>query len=547
MSDSISAPSSSPASPEPAQSPPTPGPKTGALSPDWIELLYEITRQFASTLELDEVLGKVLTLTVRAVKADAGSVFLLDTGGRVVRSILARGDLPPQIKYPFIETIMHKGFAGWVYQNRQAGIIADTLTDPRWHFFPDDAVVTRSAIAAPLIRRDFAIGVMTMMHPAPGAFTRRQLQLLEAIAAQAASAIENAALYTNAANERSMLQAIIASARDNVIVIDAKDRLILVNTMAQRSLGLSGPFQGKLFADVFRAPALVDFYNAALKKEEQSLHEVRLEDGRVFDCALTHIPNVGKVLSMHDVTAFKLLDALKSEFVSHVAHDLKAPLGVMQGYAWLLIDLPGLNDEARSYVQHITDSITRMRALIDNVLDLGRIEMGIRSEFHSVSVGSVVQDSIKNMHTLAREKRIALAAEIEHDLPAVYGSALRLGQAVTNLVGNALKFTPPGGSVKVQARLDGGRVTVRVIDDGPGIPPHLHARLFQKFARLGQGVTQKNEGHGLGLAIVKSVVDAHSGRVWAESQPGQGSTFAFSLPPLEDGEEETPAAGSSLA
>jgi signal transduction histidine kinase len=150
-----------------------------------------------------------------------------------------------------------------------------------------------------------------------------------------------------------------------------------------------------------------------------------------------------------------------------------------------------------------------------------------------VSIASVVQDSLKNMQTLAREKRIALTTQVESGLPDVYGSALRLGQAVNNLVGNALKFTPPGGSVHVQAGLDVGHVVVRVIDDGPGIPPRLHARLFQKFARLGQGATQKNEGHGLGLAIVKSVVDVHGGRVWAESQPGKGSMFAFSIPPLE--------------
>ena len=507
-------------------------PKTGGLSPDWVELLYEVTRQFASSLELDEVLGKVLTLTVRAVKANAGSVFLLDTSGRVVRSILARGDLAPQIKYPLVLTVMNKGFAGWVYQRRQAGIITDTSADERWHFFSDDSVVTRSAIAAPLIRRDIVIGIMTMMHPEPSWFNKRQLQLLEAIAAQAASAIENAALYTNATNERSTLQAIIAGARDTVVVTDVKDRLLLVNPMAQHSLGVADQNRGRPFSDVFQEPALVEFYNSA-SGDEHALREVRFEDGRVFDCALARIPNVGKVLTMHDITTLKQLDSLKSEFVSHVAHDLKAPLGVMQGYTWLLNDHPDLQDEARSYVQQIIESITRMRGLIDNILDIGRIEMGIQTEFQSLAIGAVVQDSIKNMQALAKEKRITLTADVAAGLPPVTGAPLRLGQAVTNLVGNALKFTPIGGAVTVQASFENGHVTVKVIDTGPGIPPHLQGKLFQKFSRLGQGATQKNEGHGLGLAIVKSVVDAHGGRVWVDSQPGKGSTFAFSLPPIE--------------
>ena len=525
---------SQPAASAPLSAPESP-PGPSALAPDWIELLYEVTRQFASSLELDEVLGQVLTLTVKAVRATAGSIFLLDTSGRVVRSILARDDLPPQIKYP-IAQMVNKGFAGWVYQNRQASIIADTTTDPRWHSSSDDPSVARSAIAAPLIRREIVIGIVIMQHLETNAFNRRELQLLEAIAAQAAAVIENAALYTNATNERSMLQAVIASARDIVIVTDVKDRLILVNPMAQRSLGIHEQFQARPFAEVFREPALVEFY-AVASEDDHALGEVRFDDGRVFDCALARVPNVGKVLSMHEVTTFKQLDALKSEFVSHVAHDLKAPLGVMQGYTWLLNDHQSLDDESRTYVHQITESIHRMRELIDNILDIGRIEMGLQADFQPVAIDRVARDSIKTMQTLAKDKNIVLRLEPGHEVPAVTGSPLRLGQAVINLVGNALKFTPTGGSVTVKTSFENGQVTVQVIDTGPGVPPHLQTKLFQKFARLGQGATQKNEGHGLGLAIVKSVVDAHGGRVWVESQPGKGSTFAFSLPPLA---EESP-------
>jgi two-component system NtrC family sensor kinase len=520
-----------PAAPDtttPANSSPT---KAGALASDWIEVLYEITQQFASTLELDEVLGKALTLTVKAVKANSGSIFLLDMNGRVVRSILARGEMPPQIRYPVVQTVMNKGFAGWIYQSRQASIIADTTTDPRWHIFPDDITHTGSAIGAPFIRRDIVIGIVIVQHPDANAFARKQLQLLEAIASQAAGAIENAALYTSVSNERGMLQAVIASTRDIVIVTDLKDRLILINPMAQQSLAIHERFQSRPFAEIFREPALIEFYNLA-EGSEQVLHEVRFEDGRVFDCAISRVPKVGKVLSMHEVTAFKQMDALKSEFVSHVAHDLKAPLGVIQGYTWLLNNI-GMNDESRSYVQQIADSVTRMRALIDNILDIGRIEMGIQAEFQPIEIGGVVEEAAKNMQSLAREKKITLTTTVVPGTPKVLGASLRLGQAVTNLVGNALKFTPVGGTVTVLASAESGNVIVQVIDSGPGIPPYLQAKLFQKFSRLGQGATQKNEGHGLGLAIVKSVVEAHGGRVWVESQPGKGSIFAFSLPAIE--------------
>jgi signal transduction histidine kinase len=233
------------------------------------------------------------------------------------------------------------------------------------------------------------------------------------------------------------------------------------------------------------------------------------------------------------VTTVEEIDALKSEYVAQVAHDLKAPLGVILGYVGLLEESPGLSEEEREHVGHILHSIGRMDTLIDNLLDLGRIEMGIEAEFRVMDVGAVVREAVANQQRAAIKNRVSLSAQVGDALPAVNGAPPRLGQAVSNLVGNALKFTPAGGSVTVRAGPEGGQAVVRVVDTGPGIPPSMHAKLFQKFSKLGQKETAEHEGNGLGLAIVKLVVDAHRGRVWVESQTGQGSTFAFSLPPWE--------------
>src|SRR3954451_22212764 len=127
---------------------------TGPVQRDWVHVLYEVTRQFASTLELDAVLGKVLDLTVDAVAADAGSIFQLDADGCVVKSILARGSLPARVKRPIVATVMSQGLAGWVYEHREAVVIEDTRQDARWHFFPGDSLIPRAAMAVPLIRQD---------------------------------------------------------------------------------------------------------------------------------------------------------------------------------------------------------------------------------------------------------------------------------------------------------------------------------------------------------------------------------------------------------
>jgi signal transduction histidine kinase len=515
---------------EPTENPTVPSSGTDSTpSIEQAELLFEVTRQFASTLELDTVLGKVLTLTVQSVRANVGSIFLFDTSGRVIRSILARPNLPPQVKYPTVKKVMSEGFAGWIYQQRRADIIYDTASDDRWYSFPDDTLVSGSAIAAPLIRRDQVIGVVTMTHPSPDRFTPKQLSLLEAIAIQAASAVEQAALYTWVNNERSMLRAVIGGVQDIILVTDARGRLLLANEAAHTNLSLQDDIQNKAIESVLTEKGLLKFYHS-LDNEETARREVTLEDGRVFDCTLVQAANVGKVLAMHDVTTFKQLDMLKSEFVSQVAHDLKAPLAIIHGYASLLSELPILQEEENTYIQPIINNIVRMRNLIDNILDIGRIEMGIEAEFQVLDIVAAVSQAVTDMAALAADKDIALQTDLGEETVHVRAAPLRLQQALSNLLGNAINFTPQGGVVTVRLKADVQQAVVAVEDNGPGIPPALQVRLFQKFSKLGQRATRSSEGHGLGLAIVKSVADAHNGRVWLESQEGKGSVFYLALP-----------------
>jgi signal transduction histidine kinase len=500
------------------------------LLPEWVELLYEVGRQFSSSLELDVVMGKVLDLTVKCVSATAGSIFLLDPDGQPQTNILIRRDLPPEVRRATVSTVMTRGFAGWVYRQRRAAIIANTQTDTRWYIFPGDqrVSVARSAMAAPFIRRDNVIGIITLVHNEPNRFTKRQLELLEAIAGQAASAVENAALYTRVNRERSMLQAVFAGVQDIIVVSDMHDRILLANPAARRLLALTADAAGQSFEAIIHEPELTAFYRAA-RSQTHALREVSFSDGRVFDCALVQIPNVGRVLGMHDVTAFKRLDALKNEFVAHVSHDLKAPLTIVHGYAELLADAT-LPPAEHTYAQNIMASVKRMQGLIDDLLDLNQIEQGLESEFETLDLGVVARGALEQLRALADDKRIALTVSVALNLPYVQGASVRLGQAVTNLLSNALKFTPEGGAVTVAVLHDNGEVIVRVADTGPGIPSGLKAKLFQKFSRLGQN--RDSEGHGLGLSIVKSVMDAHHGRVWVESPPDGGSVFAFALPAI---------------
>jgi two-component system NtrC family sensor kinase len=499
----------------------------GHLSLAWVELLYEVTRQFASTLELNEVLGKVLGMTVQAVGANKGSIFVLDGQGQVIRSILARPELPPEVKNPTLSKVMAGGFAGWVYSNKEADVIRDTTEDDRWHVFEGDTLVTRSAIGLPLIRRDRVIGILTLMHEEPNVFTDWHLELVSAIGRQAAAAIENASLYTETSAERSMFSTIISGVRDAILVTDEADRIIISNPAAERDLGFSGNVRDYAFQDVITEPALLDFYGEGWETGTAE-REVAFKDGRVFSCFLVVQPELGNILGLHDITTLKELDRLKSEFVSHVSHDLKSPLMMITGYAGLLEN--DLEGDQKVYLQNILKTVDRMESLIDNILDLGKIEMGVESDFRAVGLGQLAKSAVTSLQSLATAKNIELSTIVQTGMPIVEGSPVRLGQALSNLIQNAIKFTPEGGQVEVSVLLKGAEVLAAVRDTGPGIPAALHARLFQKFSKLGQKSTSTLEGQGLGLAIVKSVVEAHGGRVWVESQPDEGSTFGFAVP-----------------
>jgi len=504
-------------------------PSPGSLAVEWGALLYEIAHQFASTLDIDDVLSNVLNMIVQALGADAGSIFLFDQDGYVSKSILARSDLAPEVKRHAIATVMERGFAGWLCQNQKSDIIFDTETDGRWVVLPDTTIVTRSAVGAPFIRRGKVIGLVVIMHPDPNAFTPRHLLLLEMISTQAASVIENAAMYAQANNERQTLQAIISGVRDITVVTDLLDRLILANPSAQQVLGLSQALYGTFLDELITERGVTEFYRSVVNGGNMEA-EVTLSTGRVYSCAIVKIPEVGWMLGMHDVTALKQLDAAKSEFVSHVSHDLRSPLAVIQGYVWLLEQIPRLNKEARGYVSEIYRLIERMTELINNLLDLSQIEMGIEADFKDISFNEVVTKAVDGMLAVAEAKHIKLVAELPVDVISLRGSPLRLSQVVTNLVGNALKFTPEGGLITVRVGMEGNCMTVKVIDTGPGIPEELQTQLFQKFTHLAQKTTRANEGYGLGLAIVKSIVDAHKGQVWVTSNEGQGSTFSVSIP-----------------
>jgi signal transduction histidine kinase len=235
---------------------------------------------------------------------------------------------------------------------------------------------------------------------------------------------------------------------------------------------------------------------------------------------------------LRDITHFKELEQLKSDFVATVSHDLRSPLTLMRGYATMLQMVGDLNEQQKGYVRKIVSGVENMNRLVNNLLDLGRIEAGIGLQIDRVPVGEVVDDVVNSLQLQAVQKDIQLARETASaakDLVIEADRAL-IQQAVYNLVENAVKYTAVGGQVKVRTESRLNSVLVEVHDNGIGIAPLDLPHLFEKFYRSGRREAYQQRGTGLGLAIVKSIAERHGGRVWVDSQLGKGSVFSLEVP-----------------
>jgi signal transduction histidine kinase len=491
-------------------------------------LILEVTRRFTSTLELDKVLDQVLTLTVDAIGAERGSIFVLDRAGQVTHQILARWYLPPHQSKQAVSAVLGQRVAGHVFRYRQPVLVTDTESDRRWVRFADDPHITRSALSVPLLYRGQLNGILTLTHAQPRHFDEDDLALGINIAGQAAIAVENARLFDRVRHERATLNAVISGVSEGIIVTDAEGQILYANPASAAALSIIA--RGQSLPDVTPDPHLIELFQALLRSGEMQRGEIRVSDGRIFDASLVLVPRAGVVILLHDVTRFKELDALKSEFVTTVSHDLKSPLGLIYGYAWLLSDSPDLDDEAREYIANILKGIKKMQQIITALLDLSLIEAGIGQVQEAVDVNALIHECLRAFETQVQEKALQVNVNANDALPPIQGHPIRIGQAINNLLINAVKYTPPGGRVSISTSLRGDEVLILVSDTGPGIPSGKLPGMFGKFYKVSSQDTLPEEGHGLGLAIVKSVVEAHGGRVGVESKVGEGSTFSIALP-----------------
>ena len=498
-----------------------------AIRHDQSEFLHQSLAELTSSLDPRRVLDNILQRAIDVTGARWGSIFLLDEYGRAEDTFACRMDSAGSR----IDRIMDKGFAGWVINSQEGAVLFDTAQDARWLTFPEDEEPARSAIAVPFVRRERVLGVMVLTHPVPFQFSEGHLALLQELAPQAAVCLENADLYTAAEAERKKLAALLEGTTDAIVAVDMAARVLILNRAAERAFGVLGErIQGRPLGEGIANAALNELFAQALSRGAAVTGELTTGDERVRYCSISPIPDVGWVAIMQDITYLKELDRMKSEFVSTVSHDLRSPLTSVRGYAELVAMLGPVTAEQRGIIERIGRAVTQMNGLIDDLLDLGKIEAGIDMPKEPCVLETIVRDVVDAQSGNAQQKEIELQTDIARGLPPVLGNAGRLRQVVVNLVDNAIKYTRAGGKVRVHLRQQGAGLILVVSDTGIGIAPNDQEQLFQKFYRVQTPETDGISGTGLGLAIVRSIVEQHGGRIGVQSEAGQGSIFAVTLP-----------------
>jgi two-component system NtrC family sensor kinase len=225
------------------------------------------------------------------------------------------------------------------------------------------------------------------------------------------------------------------------------------------------------------------------------------------------------------------MDELKSDFVSTVSHDLRSPLTLMRGYATMLEMVGELNEQQQNYVHKIITGIESMSHLVQNLLDLGRIEAEVGLKLDMVSAPDIISEVTDSFKIRASQKKITIhVSQPNQTIPFISADKALLQQALRNLVDNALNFNHQDGEVWVRYKMEDGRIIFEVEDNGIGISPVDQQRLFEQFYRVESREKDKQGGTGLGLAIVKSIAERHGGEAWVESELGSGSTFYLVVP-----------------
>ncbi|HAZ07287.1 MAG TPA: hypothetical protein DCZ01_01925 [Elusimicrobia bacterium] len=499
-----------------------------------LHLLLEVGRLLSSKLELSELLATVLELASRVVDAETASLLLLDekTSELYFDVALGLGEAAAKTRLK-----LGQGIAGTVAQTRKSEVLNEVRKDPRWSPKMDEksGFVTRSILAVPILLKGRLLGVVEAINKRGGAFDEADREAFEALASQAAVAIDNARLFSSLREEKFKLSTVFAQMHDGAALTDADGRIVIANDAARRLLGTELVDLAGGFKTMAVTPSLPELL--AQDAPAQEFTAVRKEPtllvvtGRSTRADLSGVE--GRLFVFRDNTEAWRQEVLKRSFLSLISHKLKTPLASVIGFSGLLLgelDSDKTDPMKLKAVRNIYEQGCKVGELVDKLLRYTILESPDAAiKTSAVGIDEVVAEALNALS----DKITAKQAVVDYRTTGLVLTADRglLVEAVKNLVENAIKFDPKTApTVNVRVETEGGWTELSVSDLGPGIPPEAVESVFSRFHQVEKDFTGQQDGIGLGLAFVKRVAELHGGKVLLQSQLGEGTTVTITLP-----------------
>ena len=509
-----------------------------------LELLFQISRDLASYLDLQTILSRIIFLSVSNVKAERGSLIVLDEHLEPVDFALMYGDKFLSHSQAQSKGLLDDGLAGWVAHHREAVIVSDTQQDARWIQREDDAdnrSGSKSAICVPLLARDQLVGVLTIVHPVPGFFTEEHFQLIQSIADQAGIAVNNALLYESLEAAHRRYRELFESSIDPILITKYDGMVMEANRQAVKYLersatDLAGQSVYELHAA--RKELLGDGFELVQAAEPVSYESKFIKPDKIEIPVEVYIYTISIGGEDHlqwifrDISERKALESLRQDLFAMIYHDIRSPLSnVVTSLNMLETILPPESDVVLKPVMAIANrSLNRVQRLVSSLLDISRLEVGQPiSVMESTPVGEILNEAVESVAHIVENRGQSITVEYPDRLPDTRLDRDMIKRVMINLAENATKYAPREGKIIIGARISDGHVLFWVEDNGPGVPPELRETIFEKFSRIKSDKVPK--GIGLGLAFCRLAVEAHGGRMWVvESEQLGGSCFAFTIP-----------------
>jgi PAS domain S-box-containing protein len=504
------------------------------------EYLLQISRAMTSRLDLPSLLRQILASAAEIVGAEAGLI-ALRRGQTDTLAIQASYGLPVALlpRFAPLLTDFPARAEGYRIPDLQArlNLVVRAIRLP-----------LHQVVALPLTVEETLLGLIYLFRSGGIAFSANDESVLASFADQAAIAVRNAQLYQQVSTEKQQLDAIIEHSADGVMIVDPELRILVFNRALSQMTGWpSDQAIGKPCYQVLalehpsgRELCSAEPGNSTFDDDEPWVVEGELcrPAGSRIAVRVTYSPlydeegRLSHVLAnVVDITSFREAEEMKSTFISVISHELKTPVSLIKGYASTLAreDADWDRETVREGLQVIGEESDRLNSLINNLLDASRIQAGgFRLERSAVSIPRLAGKVVENFRLQTATHRFVL--DFAQDFPLISGDEERLRQVFNNLIGNAIKYAPEGGEIRIGGWSDGNGVTVYVADQGIGIPPEEQGRLFERFYRVDSSLRRKTQGAGLGLYLCRSIIEAHGGRIWLRSEPGKGTTVFFALP-----------------